>query len=156
MTTLTILALLCAVVAALAIFGSVIAVALDHTRFRNNQLAEYMRDEHTRNLETGRLLVTMTETFGYRLQDAALRESADIRVLLDASVGHRDRLLTALIALNPDPRAAQRFGIVERDLTRATNGDDRVLREFMDQARHSDDLVDENGQPIIPLGFPGG
>lgn len=150
----------CALVLILAIVLVSLAVwgAADN---RNLTLAEYIGDEHARTLALADKLVTMTETYGYRITDATLRESEDIRLVLEALRADRRDMLTALLATGADPRAAQRFGMVTRT-TDPLAGDPREnldpvaqFRQFEEglRRRGAEEFVDPEGNPIVPVGL---
>lgn len=165
MTALAGVALILAVVLAAIIFSTVVVAATANSDKRNDQLAKMVErcadlaaDSHRYGLDLADRLAMMTETFGSQISAASLRESSDIKALLDAGISQRDRLLTALLSVQADPRAAQRFGIVDQALARTDRDttSDPALRAFMrDAVARNDDLTDDDGQPIIPSGWAG-
>lgn len=152
-----------ACLAVLVVLGALAAVLVNgwSTSDRRNALFQtYVADEHARNMELGRHLVTMTESFGMRIADATLRESEDIRTQLEYAHADRRHLITALVACNTDPRAAQRLGLVAQADAAAQRQPARdavmdELRGMAAGASRETEMVDSDGNAIIPVGMGG-
>jgi len=151
MTALIVLAVL--VLACLVVFG------LITSEKRNRLLAEYVGEEHQRNLEVCRQLVTMTETWGAEISRAALRETEDTRQVLQALASERRLFVNAVLASSADPRAVQRLGLVEQAASREERS--LSLREELAFLRDDDPYAREsettgpNGEVIVPVGMTG-
>lgn len=132
-------------------------------RHRSRVLMRHIEDEHERTMTMMDAVGNLLTTQAAALNQAASRDSLHLGDLLEAGRADRRALISALLASNStDPRAAQRFGIVERDLDRGERAphDIRDLLERAagdgivgDRERMATEFTDERGQPITPSGM---
>lgn len=130
------------VVVCLLMFALVLFAAFTLTDKRNATLAE------------------LVAAFGDSLEKVSLRESSDIKAVLDAALDGRRQLVNALVATTVDPRAAQRLAIIERDAEqaeRAPSPRDLLagLRETAVGGLNNDFPTDSDGRPVQLVGAGG-
>lgn len=130
------------VVVCLLMFGLVLFAAFTLTDKRNATLAE------------------LVAAFGDSLEKVSLRESSDIKAVLDAALDGRRQLVNALVATAVDPRAAQRLAIIERDAEAAERPP--VARDLLAELRETavgglnrDYPTDSDGLPVQLVGAGG-
>lgn len=153
MTLVLGLVLVIAVVLLLA--GAV--MALDHRDVAGRRLVEFVVAQHARNLDAQREAKMLVREFADHLVAASARESADLRLVVEALIGDRDRLLTASLAASPNPMAARVLGMVDQ-VNGKLEGITGERREFLNEmkARMPNEFTDDNGQPIVPVGLGSG
>lgn len=148
---------LCIAVLVLAVL-LVAFVAFVASEKRNLRLAEWAEQTHTRTMALADRLMLMSTNHAETLATLARAQFDQSDQFLGALAGDRRQLITAVLSRDADPRAAQRFGLVESDLTRTENGEtdrDRFIRAMTgESARNEAEFRDPStGEPMTPVGM---
>lgn len=84
------------------------------------------------------------------------RETDQMKLVLDAAIADRQRLLTALLAMSATPTAARTLGMVDQAQSRVER--DMTTREFLEatlreRAPRDTETETSDGEPIVPVGM---
>lgn len=131
-------------------------------RHRSRVLMRHIEDEHERTMTMMDAVGNLLTTQAAALNQAASRDSLHLGDLLEAGRADRRALISALLASNAaDPRAAQRFGLVEQSLDHSERP--RDIRDLFERAaadgivgdreRMATEYTNERGEPIVPSGM---
>lgn len=104
----------------------------------------------------GEFVTSMSRQHAEDLRLAHFRHNEEIRVVFDALISDRDRLLTAALAVR-DPLAARAVGVIDQATARATAPPSTVDLMSMlaerEAAANPNEYVNEHGEPIVPVGM---
>lgn len=150
---MTVALALCAVVAV----ALVAVVALDNNRTR--ALRQTLNDRANDLEEFRQATMAQADTYAGNMVRLSQRDSEQLRLVLDALIGDRQRLVTAALAAGPNPMAARTVGQIDQATARPLTRDPANLREYLEETwgeradARDTELQTSDGDPIVPVGM---
>lgn len=160
-------AIICLLIALAMVALAFVAYVVAIDQGRTEKLRQAL-DDRARDIDTYReSVMELTSNFADSARDLAARDSDERRLVMDALIGDRQRLVTAVLASSSSisPNAAALLARADQANARgqrAMNARDlfdeaqteRVLGGVVgDRERQATEYEDERGEPIVPVGL---